>query len=268
MMKIKSKLFLKSFFLSFAAFAAVAVIIITNAYMNKMAVDPQNKESVILLGVSDGYSIISLALVDIDPISKTISFCNVEDNTVISNGVLLQNMYSEKSVSEMISTLSKIVGVRIDRYALLSPSAVGELTDCLDGVNYLIPYKFEFDGKSYSGNSVMSGEVVSAMLSYGGYSKEVSVSDMACSYLRSYAVRYSELSSRIDEIHDVLHRLSTENSIDTNLTDSEMREYCEIFADYSSFAHKNVSIAGSKQETSSNVFFIPSTLHSPSNIFK
>lgn len=267
MMKIKSKLFLKSFFLSFAAFAAVAAIIITNAYMNKLSVDPSNKESVVLIGVADGDSIISLTLVDIDPVGNTVSFCKIEDNMFISTGVVLQNMYSAENSKSMLSTLSKIVGSRIDRYILLSPSSAGELTDILGGVNYLVPYKFEYNGKSYSGNNVMNGELVCAMLSYDDYSKDVSLSEIGCSYLKSFAVKYSELD-KSDEFFEAVADLIVQGAIDTNMKSSEIYEYCAVLAKYSQFAHKNVSIGGYKDQTSSNVFFIPDTLNSPYNIFK
>ncbi len=267
MMKIKSKLFLKSFFLSLAAFAAVAGIIITHAYMNKLSVDPQGKESVVLLGVADGDSLISLTLVNIDPVGNAVSFCKIEDNMFISTGVVLQNMYSFGNAGGMISTLSKIVGARIDRYIVFSPSSVGNLTDILGGVNYLIPYKFEYDGKSYSGNNVMSGELACAMLSYENYSKEVSVSEIGCSYLKSFAVKYSELG-KTAEFSEAVVTLNNQGAIDTNMKNSEIYEYCAVLAKYSQFAHRNVSIEGYNDQTSSNVFFIPNTLNSPYNIFK
>lgn len=269
MMKIKYKLLLRSFFLSFAAFAAIAAIIITKAYMNKLAFEPLDKGSTVLIGVlNESDEVISLALLNTDPSSGRLTFCRIEDNTVISDGVLLQNMYDKSDCRQLLHTVKQLVGTRVDRYIMLSCDAVAALTDAVSELDHLVPYRFEYGGESYSGNCIMNGELARAMLTYSGYdSKNVSMAEIGCSYLKSYLARCSELTGA-EALLSTAEELVSLAEIETNMSSAEIADYCSALVQYPATSYRNVTISGYKQATSSNIFFIPDSLTSRVNIFK
>ena len=78
-MKVKSNLFLKSFAISFLIFFLIAAIVLTNLYMTRIAVDPENRESNILIGLTHNGEVVSLALLHCDPKDKTVTFLAIPD---------------------------------------------------------------------------------------------------------------------------------------------------------------------------------------------
>lgn len=267
-MKLKFLTFARSFLLSFAAFAVIAAIIITSCYMDKIAFEPQTKESTVLLGLEDGGRIVSLLLVNFDTEHQIVSLCPIEDNTVTSGTTVLQNVYTEKKPSAMIELVRKLVGARIDRYALFSADAVASLTDEAGEFELLVPYAFEYRGELCSGYRKMTGEIAATMLFYDGYDMSaVSRSQIGLSYMRAFARIYSETVSPTD-FAALATGLMRSGKIKTNMDEGEIYDYCAQLSHYSDYTQRSVSIEGTKQTASSNIFFIPASPVAGKNIFK
>jgi hypothetical protein len=56
--------------------------------------------------------------------------------------------------------------------------------------------------------------------------------------------------------------------VNTNLSDSEITEYCKFFSKFSSLEQLSVAIDGEYIATSSNLYFVPTQNKVNKNIFK
>ncbi len=128
-MKIKSNLFYKSFFLSLAVFTLVSALILISLYLNVTSVDPMNEESNVLIGVTHNGKVISLSVVNCNPDNRTISFLSLPDNTLLSDGRVLQELYQNNNHSTIESSVEGLIGAKIDRYMFLTVDAIAELTN-------------------------------------------------------------------------------------------------------------------------------------------
>ena len=266
-MKVKSHLFLKSFAVSFLIFFLIAAIVLTNLYMTRVAVDPENRESNILIGLTNNGDVVSLALLNCNPKDKTVTFLAIPDNTMLSNGSVLQNLYQPGDPDLMIEGIEDISGAYVHRYIIFSVDAVMSMVNEVGNFEYLIRYPFTYNGKEFSGTTYMTGELAKAMLTYKHYDmSSVSVAKIGETFLTSFISSNSNKSSM-----DALNKLiKTMARIDfkTNLSDKEITEYCNFFANFDTMQQKSVSIEGETVATSSSLYFIPTNEKATKNIFK
>lgn len=267
-MKIRSRLFVKSFLLSLVIFVLLAAIIVTSLYMDKTALLPTQRETTVLVGIVDGDTVISLAVLRADPQSSEIKLLPVPDNTIV-DGKILQEQYNKGDADTLLNYLSGIVGRNIDRYLLISPNALESAVNTVGTFQYFIQYQFLYSGVAYGGNySKMNGELVRAMLTYGGYDrKSVSVSTLSLNFFSYFMTKYSNTAD-FDEIYGLLERSVSSGESDTDLTDGELAEYLELLSKYSEYAHTTLTLSGKTDGTSSEInYFIPESLHSETDIF-
>ena len=267
-MKIKSKLFYKSFFLSLAIFALVAGIILTSLFMDKVSVYPTKEESNVLVGITHNGEVISLSVINCDPKNSTIRFLSIPDNTLLSDGRVLQALYQKNNLSLMESTVERLIGAKIDRYLFFSAESVSALTNEIGSFDYLILYPFTYKNHEHLGFSFMNGELAYEMLTYDGYDMtKVSMASIGDSYLRSFLTTHAGPVTS-DMIAKALVSNDISSGINTNLTNDEITEYCNFLAKYSSLNHESVYLEGQTHLTSSRLYFTPNTYHSDKNIFK
>lgn len=267
-MKIKAQLLLKSFLLSFLLFALISSIIIANAYMEKVSLKPLEKESNILIGVVHDNQLISIAVLNFNPQKGEIAFLPIPDNTLISDNTVLQDLYKANNAKNLISKVENLVGANIQRHLILSTDAIREITNQVGKVNFYIPYKFVHNDTEFSGQSNLSGDTAYSMFAYTGYNmKEVSISDMASSFLQSFLSNHAN-SSSIGKIKTALCSANVLKATITNLTNEEISAYCDYISDYSSLSHRFLQIKGTTQSTSKSKYFTPDELIATKNIFK
>lgn len=269
-MKIKFNLFLKSFLLSFAAFALVACIILASLYINAVSIEPEKEETTVLLGIADKEKLLSLTVINFDPSSTKISFLPIPDNTLLESNTLLQATYPTASVDTALESIELIIGAEIDRYAILSVDALAYAVNEMGGFEYLIPNKFVYNGKLYSGpERNMNGDLARAMFTYKGYDmKKVSISDMGLSFLYSFLSKFAN-SSYTYKMGEVLTSDTMLRLIDTDLSDKELLAYCSLLSRYSSYSINEIKLMGTyHDEASSSIYFTPNNYNSDKNIFK
>ena len=263
-MKITKKLFWKSFLLSFAISIVVASIIITSLYINKTSVNPTGEESTILLGVTSNDKLIALTVVNCNPSNNRIQFLQIPDNTLLSDGKVLQDLF-DNNIHLLKQNIEKLIGCKIDRYAFFDMNAISTLNNEIGRFEFLIPYKFVYNDHEHSGQSYMSGELAVAMFTYSGYDgKKVSYAQIGYSYLTSFLAKHATPSSS-DRLSEVL--ISLNDDIKSNFSNKEIIEYCKFISKYSSMYQNTLSIKGITQETSSKVYFTPEQYNSDHNIF-
>lgn len=267
-MKLQSKVFYKSFFISLAIFAVIAGIMITSFYMESVAVEPTKRESNILVGIQHKGSIISLLVMNCDPKNNSISFLPIPDNTLIANGEVLQNQYSTIRINKLKDAVEDIIGASINRYIIFSTDAVATITNEVGKFEYLIPYKFMYNDHEHSGPSYMNGELSKAMFTYSGYDMtKVSISEMASTYLYDFLSKHAN-SSGASGIAESINSTETRKMIHTNLSKEEVVQYCNFLANYQSLTHRTLALKGETHLTSSKLYFTPETYNSDKNIFK
>lgn len=271
-MKIRFNLFLKSFLLSFVAFALVACIIIASLYITAVSIEPEEDETTVLLGIYGQGKILSLTVINFDPSTSTVSFLPIPDNTLLRSNVLLQTTYPNQEISVAINGIEGIIGTRINRYLMLSVDALAHIVNELGEFSCLIPHnlKFNYNGIHYSGPELnMNGDLAGAMFTYGGYDmKKVSISEIGLSFLYSFLSKFAN-SAYTYEMGELLTSKQTLKLIDTDLSDKEMLAYCSLLSRYSSYDTKELKLSGTvHDEASSSVYFSPDTYNSDKNIFK
>ncbi len=266
--KIRSRLFVKSFLLSLVIFVLLAAIIVTSLYMDKTALLPTQRETTVLVGIIDGDSVVSLAVLCADPQKSEIKLLPVPDNTIV-DGKILQEQYKREEADTLLEYLSGIVGRNIDRYLLISADALESSVNTVGTFTYFIQYQFLYSGRAFGGTySKMNGELVRAMLTYGGYDrKSVSVSTVSMDFFTYFMTKYSAAAD-FDEIYNVIERSVSGGESDTNLTGGELAEYLELLSKYSEYTHITLTMSGKTDGTSSEInYFIPESLHSETDIF-
>ena len=267
-MKIQSNLFWKSFLISFAVFALLAGIIVASVYIDSISVDPMKKESNVLLGIQEDGEIIALMVLHLDPKNSVVSFLQIPDNTLLSDGRVLQKLYQRNKAIELIEAIEDLIGTDIHRYAVFSTDAVCDITNGVGKIEYLIPYKFIYNDFEHSGQTYMYGELAKAMFTYGDYDMtKVSMSYIADSYLHSFLSKHAN-SATVNKLAATLTDKGIFSGIDTNLDEKEISEYCAFLAKYSSLTQKNVAIEGTMNIASTNRYFTPNVYKTDKNIFE
>lgn len=267
-MKFHSKVFYKSFFISMAVFAIIATIIVASFYSEAIAIEPTQRESNVLMGISHGGKIISLLVLNCNPKSNTIAFLPIPDNTLLSDGDVLQNQYSPTRIKNMVNSVEELIGARINRYIIFSTDALAAITNSVGKFDYLIPYKFIYNNYEHSGPSYMDGELSKAMFTYTGYDMtKVSISEIGNSYLHSFLSKHATPNGSL-KLAEAINSKDVRKLMQTNISQDEMDEYCKFLSNYSSLTHKPVELDGNTHLTSSKLYFTPTTFKSDKNIFK
>lgn len=268
-MKIRSRLFLKSFLLSLVVFVLLAGIIITSLYMDKTALLPTQRETTTLVGITDGDSLISLMLINAVPETSELTLLPIPDNTIVM-GKILQDQYSHGEPDTVLKYVSGMIGRSIDRYLIISSDALEDAVNTAGTFTYFIQYQFTHSGKAYGGRyTQMNGELVRSMLTYNGYDKKtVSTSELCADFFKSFMSTYAN-AARLEQICDILTDSISKGSTDTDFSDAELSEYLELLSKYSSFTCNELTLGG-KLDTSSSErnYFIPETLDSSVDVFK
>ena len=267
-MKIKSELFKKSFLISLIVFAIISAIIMTNLYFESMIVDPTERKSNVLIGLTHNGDLISVALLHCNPKNNSITSLAIPDNTMLSNGNILQNLYSSGKPSALIDTIEDLTGAKVNRYLFITMDSLISLTEGVDKFEYLIRHPFVFNGNEYSGNVYMTGELAKAMFTYRNYdASKVSMADMGETFLYNFISTQSN-SNNMEAVKSALIVNKSKLNLKTNLTDDEINAYCDFFANFSSITQNTVKLEGETMSSSTNTYFIPSTNKATKNIFK
>lgn len=268
-MKKSLKLFFKSFVLSTLIFSIVSVIAICAAYSVAISVDPQNKESNILFAaVNERNEIISLAVVNVDPENRSISFVSVPDNTLVGESAVLQGLYKTDGIAHLEKKLENLLCISISRYLIFTPEKIKEITDDMGDFEYSISYPFLYENKELAGTVLINGSVASEMFSYENYDlKNVSLAEIGMSFFQSFLSKYANETDKERLVQAILKGDFCGTSF-TNLSEKEITEYAEVFAKYPSMAHKNIAIDGEYNITSARIYFVPNKTQSNKNIFE
>ena len=267
-MKFRMDSFSKSFLISLVAFALIAAIVIAYMYMDRVAVDPTKRESNLLIGLTHNGKLLSISMLNCDPKNNEITYLAIPDNTMLSDGRILQDLYGWMNTREMISSIEDITGARVNRYIFFSTDAVYSITNDVGKFEYLIRFPFKHNDIEHSGNTYMNGELSKAMFTYGGYDMtNVSLSIIGESFLQNFLSKHANNSS-IDKLTDAIVAEKSSLHLNTNLSNDEIVEYCSFFANFSTLNQSTVSIDGEIRYTSTNKFFYPTNNKSDKNIFK
>ena len=267
-MKVNSDFFFKSFIISLIIFALIAAIIIVNLYVNNVAIEPQKRASNILIGITHNGDLLSMTLVHCDPKDNSVTLLQIPDNTIISDGTVLQNLYQSHKPLELIKFIQDMTGARVNRYIFFSTDTLSSLIDSTGNFQYLVRYPFVHSGNEYSGNIYMTGEIAKAMFTYPKYDMtKVSLSAIGESFLHNVLSSYSNLND-MQKFDNEIKSIFTRYRVNTNLSDSELTGYCEFFSKFSSLEQLSVAIDGEYLATSSNLYFVPTNNKVSKNIFK
>ena len=266
-MRIKSNLFFKSFILSLIGFALVGAVIVASLYMDKTALVPLSRETNVLIGITRDGEAISFTVINFNPSKQTVKLLHIPDNLLLDNGSILQHNYETEGIRSVLEKTEELIGARIDRHMIFSTEAISALTDTAGKFEYLIPYKFVYNGMEYSGNQPINGKLAGAMFNYSGYDMtKVSMSEMAGSFLASFLSKHGNASS-IAKILSALTDGSLQKKIVTDLEDDELTDYCTLISSYLTLNKETVQLNGQYRNTTENIYFYPNELISDHNIF-
>ncbi len=267
-MKLKLKLFFKSFLLSFVVFALLSGIIIGNMYMDLNSVEPSSKESTVLLGLTHQDKVICLTVVNMAPEKNSITFLPIPDNTLLNNNALLQELYDPSKTDSIVNAIEGLIGTNINRHIFFSADAVATLVNNVGTFKFLIPSPFNYNGSVHGGTCNMNGELAKAMFTYEDYDKkEFSYSEMGKSFLINFLSEQVN-SKNANKITNTFSDKSFSTLINTDISVSEMNEYVDYLSDYSSLSHKSAELKGIYQTTSKSKYFMPDEINTDKNIFK
>ena len=268
-MKFNKKLYFKTFLLAFLILGLLSSIIITSLYLDANSVDPISQESTVLLGITNNNKLLSLCVMNFDPINNSISYLPIPDNVWIDNGVVLQNQYNKRNISDLESSIEQLIGTKINRYVLFSIDDILKLNNKMGQFSMTAQYPFEHNGQIKAGTLYMDGELTKSMFAYSGYDMaKVSISNIGFAYLKTFLSTFAK-PSQIQELTDTISSNSFLRGAHTNLNKKEMKAYCELLSKYSLFSQRIIEING-KYDTQpySSTYFIPDNPKSDKNIFK
>lgn len=267
-MKIKSDLFYKSFFISLIAFALIAAIIICNLYITRIAIEPDQRESNILIGLTHNGKLLSMALIHCNPKHDSITILPIPDNTLLSNGEILQNQYKSGYAVSLIDSIEDLTGAIVHRYIFLSVNAVASIVNTLGRFEYLIRYPFIYSNSECSGNTYMTGDLAKSMFLYESYDMtQTSISNIGESFLKNFLASFGNVND-IAKLNTCLNSTEVRINSKTNLNQDEMEKYCNFLARFSALNQSSASIKGETMATSSSLYFRPEQNKATKNIFK
>ena len=267
-MKIKINLFNKSFLLSLLAFSVIAAIIITSLYLDKNSIDPQNKESNVLIGVTEKDKIISLCVINFNPKGNAINFLPIPDNVWIDSGIVLQDLYNKNNISQLEKSIEELIGTKINRYLLLNIDTVAKINNQMGIFDYPVQFPFEYNNQTKSGYIQINGELVKAMFTYKGYDLlSVSLSSIGLSYLNTFISTYTK-PQHIQRLMQIMSSNDIINDSHTNLDKKEITSYVEFLSKYDQLTQNTIELLGTYNQASSSTYFIPENTKSDKNIFK
>ena len=268
-MKIKRKLFCKSFLLAFLVLSVLSAIIITSLYLNKNAIDPLNKESIILVGITDNNEVLSLCIIKFNPQNRTVTYLPIPDNVWTENGTVLQSQYNNRNISYLKSSIEELISTKINRYIIFSVDNLSEINSQMGYFTMNAQYSFEHKGELKAGTLHMDGELVSSMFLYSKYDMtKVSMSNIGFAYLKSFLATYGR-PTYIEKLSDTISKRSFLRNTHTNISKKEMKAYCELLSQYTQMTVKTVELSG-KYDTQpySNIYFFPDTTEVNKNLLK
>ncbi len=267
-MKIKINLFNKSFLLSLLAFGLLAAIIITSLYLDTNAIDPQNKESNLLIGVTENDTILSLCVLNLNPKENTINFLPIPDNVWIDSGEILQGLYKKSNISSLKKTIEGLIGAKINRYLLLNIDTVSEINNQMGMFDYQVQFPFVHNNETKSGYLQINGDLVKTMFTYKGYDfRNVSLSKIGLSYLNTFIATYTK-PEHIQKLTQIMSSNDFIKASHTNLDKKEITSYFEFLSKYSQFIKNTIELLGTYNQAASSTYFIPENTKSDKNIFK
>lgn len=267
-MKIGSKLFLKSFLLSFVVFALIAVIILTSLYIDKIVVDPLKRESNVMIGLEHEGKLLSLTVINCDPDSNSIKFLPIPDNTLLPNGTVLQETYKKDNVGDLRKTVEDMIGAKINRYLIISADTLRDITNDVGTFVCQIHYQFVYNGASCAGYHTMTGELAYQMFTYSEYDMTgVSFAEMGKSYMQDFLFKHATPTSA-ENISNALTSNHVFNSLTTNLSKNEISKYCSFLTKYATLSNITLALEGKTHLTSSKLYFTPANTKAENNIFK
>ncbi len=274
-MKIKFKLFIRSFLLSFVIFALVSGIIMARLYLDIVSVDPETKESTVLVGVLHKEKIHSLMVLNLDPNGNCISFLPIPDNTLIPDNnassdikTSVQSLYEKYGISSLKKAVEGLVGTKVDRYILFPTSAISKLTDSVGAVNCYIYNPFVHKSTYYSGQYSLNGDLAEAMFTYHGYDMtRVSLSGIGRAYLEAFLSDHAKPQT-VGMIASTINSDAFKDLIKTDLSKKEVEAYCTFLAKYELLSHRFIELKGFSTTAYSSIYFTPEITNSTQNIFK
>lgn len=267
-MKIKSDVLFKSFVISLLVFAIIASVVISVSYVNTVAVDPDQRESNLLVGLTDNGKLLSIELLHCDPKEDCISFLSIPDNTMLESGNVLQSQYKFGDMQNLIFSVEDITGARVNRYIFISLDSLEHLVNDVGRFEYLIRYPFVYNGMEYSGNTYMTGELAKAMFLYDSY--DMTTASMAAigeSFLYNFLSSHSNANDMY-ALKNSLKSLVISTYSNTNITEDELSKYCNFFLKFSGLDKHMIEIQGERMASSSSLYFIPAQYKATKNIFK
>ena len=106
-MKIKANLYLKSFVLAFVIFALISAVIIASLYIDVISIEPNTKETTVLLGITDKDNLVSLMVLNFKPQEKKVTYVPIPDNTFTEDKDTVQESFNGNfsSIESDIQTL-------------------------------------------------------------------------------------------------------------------------------------------------------------------
>ena len=140
-MKIKSNLFLKSFILAFVIFSLISGVIIASLYIDMISIEPNTKESTILIGLTNQDRLVSLMVMNFIPQENRMYYVSIPDNTFTEDKDTVQESY-KGSYESIKNDIENLIGTEIDRYFLMPIDALAKLTDEVGNFYFLIKTNF------------------------------------------------------------------------------------------------------------------------------
>ena len=268
-MKFNKKIFYKTFLLAFLTFGVLSTIILTSLYVDANAVDPLNEETTVLLGVTDKDTVLSLCVVNFDVQNNTVSFLPIPDNVWVENSVVLQSQYNGRNASDLIISLEKLIGTRINRYMLFPIDTLSKLNNQMGQFSMIAQYQFEHEGEMKSGTLNMDGELLKSMFSYSNYDMtQVKISNIGFAYLKTFLATYAK-PIHLQKLSDELSNKAFLRSTLTNFDKKEIKIYCELISNISLMSQSHIQLAGEYDiQPYSSSYFIPDNPQPNKNIFK
>ena len=268
-MKFNKKIFYKTFLLAFLTFGVLSAIILTSLYVDANTIDPLNEETTVLLGITNNDKVLSLCVVNFDVQNNTVSFLPIPDNVWVDNSAVLQNQYTKRNTSNLISSLEKLIGTKINRYMLFSIDSLIKLNDQMGQFSMIAPYQFEHNGEMKSGTLNMNGELLKSMFAYSGYDMtQASISNIGFTYLKTFLATFAK-PTHLPKLTEQLSNKSFLKSTHTNFDKKEIKMYSDLISNISLMSQKTVQLSGKFDiQPYSSSYFIPDNPQPNKNIFK
>ena len=236
--------------------------------------------NIVLLGISEDLNsrlTDTIIVCSYNPKTSEASMISIPRDTFVGSNIEAAkgsdklNVIFSKNKKKFLDTISKIIGIDIDYYAVVNNDAVIKIVDIMGGVNFDVPIDMNYDDPTQDlhihikkGMQLIDGEKAEQLLRFrhnnDGSSYPASYGDNDFGRMKTQRKFIEEMVRQAISIKNIIKAKRIYNvileNIDTNYDIKDVKKYIPTLADFNFDKITNVQLPGKSEKHNEFWFYI------------